>query len=256
MFKTGRLWRIAVPVLLAAVLALAPGTPPAAAQEGPVTAYVNAVDAWATAQSLRRLLPDSGQAGRETRKSAKRRAKETKPTRAQLAKLRFTRERAVTDANNEAVIGELGPGYDPAVVVSDIERNRALMHGMMRRFSGKWSPNNLADVAATALLSGYAAYHGVTSLSGRGCLAVRAAARNGLAKSRRIRRLATERKQTAAEMTEIRMIYLLARLDAARAANDTIVADTIRYEIRGWIREVYSLDVDTVKLTKRGFAGG
>jgi hypothetical protein len=248
--------RIAVPAMLALLLALAQGAPPAAAQEGPVTAYLDAVDAWATAQSLRRMLPDSGQTGREIRKSAKARAKEVKPTKAQLHKLRFVRDPAVTEANNQAVIGELGPGYDPAVVVSDIERNRDLMHGMMRSFSGRWSPNDLADVAATALLGGYAAYHGVATLSGPGCLAVRASARNGLAKSKRIRGLPAERKQTAAEMTEIRLIYLIAQLNAARAANDTIVQDTVRYQIRGWIRDVYSLDVDAVKLTKRGFVGG
>jgi hypothetical protein len=237
-------------------VASAPGAPPAAAQDGPVTAYLDAVDAWATAQTLRRMLPDSGEAGRATRKSAKARAKETKPTKAQLAKLRFVRDPAVTEANDQAVIDQLGPGYDPAVVVADLERNRGLMHGMMRSFSGSWSPNNLADVAATALLAGYAAYHGVTKLSGSGCLAVRAAARNGLAKSKRIRGLPAERKQTGAEMTEIRLIYLLAELNAARAANDTIVQDSVRYKIRRWVRAVYALDVDTVKLTRRGFTGG
>ena len=54
-------------------------------------------------------------------------------------------------------------------------------------------------------------------------------------------------------MTEIRLIYLIAELNAARAANDTIAQDTVRSKIRGWIRDVYSLDVDAVKLTKRGF---
>jgi hypothetical protein len=57
-------------------------------------------------------------------------------------------------------------------------------------------------------------------------------------------------------MTEIRLIYLLAELNAARAANDTIVQDSVRYKIRRWVRDVYALDVDTVKLTKRGFTGG
>jgi hypothetical protein len=248
--------KTAIVVALTLAVAAAPGAPPAAAQEGPVTAYVDAVDAWATAQTLRRMLPDSGRAGRATRESAKARAKETKPTKAQLAKLRFVRDPAVTDANNQAVIAELGPGYDPAAVVSDIERNRDLIHGMMRSFSGRWSPNDLADVAATALLGGYAAYHGVSKLSGPGCLAVRAAARTALAKSKRIRGLRAERKQTGAEMTEIRLIYLLAELNAARTANDTIVQDTVRYKIRRWVRDVYALDVDTVKLTKRGFTGG
>ena len=31
---------------------------------------------------------------------------------------------------------------------------------MLRSFSGTWSPNDLADVAAVALLGGYAAYNG------------------------------------------------------------------------------------------------
>jgi hypothetical protein len=254
------MWRtrkgVGIVALMAVAVALTQSAPPARAQEGPVTAYVDAVDAWATAETLRRMLPDSGEAGRQTRKSAKARAKARKPTKAQLAKLRFVRDPAVTDANHQAVLSELGPGHDQATVVADIERNRRLVHGMMRSFSGRWSPNNLADVAATALLAGYAAYHGATKLSGRGCLAVRAAARSGLATSKRIRRLSSKRKQTGAEMTEIRLIYLLAELNAARAADDTIVQDTVRYKIRGWIRDVFSLDVDAVKLTKRGFVGG
>ncbi len=226
-------------------LALGAAAPPAAAQDG--SAYVNAVDAWASAESLRRLLPDSSRAGSETRKPAKR------PTKTQLARLRFKRDPAVTQRNQQAVIDALGPGYDPAVVVADLERNRALVHAMLRSFSGSWSANDLADVAAVALLGGYAAYNGKTTLSSRGSLAVRASARDGLGGSKRIRALAAERKQTAAEMTEIRLIYLVAALNAARAAGDEPALDSARAKLRGWLRDVYSLDVDDVKLTKRGF---
>jgi hypothetical protein len=234
-------------LLPALVVVLAPSAPLAGAQDGP--AYVDAVGAWATAESLRRLLPDSSRAGREPRQPAK----TSKPTKAQLAKLRFKRDPAVTQSNNQAIVDQLGPGYDPAVVVADIERNRGLVHQMLRSFSGSWSPNDVADIAATALLSGYAAYTGKTQLSSRGSLAVRAGARAGLAASRRVRALAAERKQTVAEMTEIRLIYLIAGLNAARAAGDAIEQDSARSAIRGWIRDVYSLDIARVKLTKRGF---
>ncbi len=242
-------------VVLIGTAALAPS--PAAAQiDPPIMDPLGAVDAWATAESLRRMLPDSSQAGREARKPPKARAKEKPPTRRQLAKLRFKRDSDVTQANNQAVVDLLGPEYDPAVVVADLERNRGLVHDMMRGFDGHWSPRNLADVAATALLGGYAAYHGKDQLSSRGSLAVRKAARAGLARSKRIRTLSAARKQTGAEMTEIRFIYRLTALNAARMAGDSTDLDIARYQIRTWIRDVYSLDVDAVKLTKRGVKTG
>jgi hypothetical protein len=245
--------------LTSVVLALAVGVgvvlpAGASAQDGPVTAHLDAVGAWASAESLRRLLPDGRSAGRESRRSSSARARPRRATAAQLRKLRFRRSATVTRRNQQAVVDRL-PGHDPAVVVADLERNRAAIHRMMRGFRGSWSPNDLADVAAVTLLSSYAAFHDRFELSGKGSLAVRSAARHALARRAKVRRLSPARKQTAAEMTEIRLIYALTRLNAARAsrADDPHSFAAARYEIRTFVRDVYGLDVQRVRLTSRGF---
>jgi hypothetical protein len=55
-------------------------------------------------------------------------------------------------------------------------------------------------------------------------------------------------------MTEVRMIYGIARLLSARerdAVHDVSIAES---EIRIWIREVYDLDVERLRLTSKGLA--
>jgi hypothetical protein len=238
-------------VVTGVLVVTAPAT--ASAQDGPVTAYVDAVDAWSTAARLQQLLPDSGSTGTAVRRAARRHKHERKATRAQLRRLRFTRRASVTERNVADVAAQL-PGVDPATVAADIERNRALAHRQMRSFDGHWSSNNVADVAAFALLSAYAGYHDRSSLSARGSLAVLRAARNGLARSRSLRRVSATDKQTAVEMTEIRMIYALAALSQARTSGTAADVSIAQSKIRRWIRDVYKLDVDAVRLTRRGFA--
>ena len=238
--------------LLVATLAIGPSS--AAAQtDAPINDPLGAVEAWTDAESLRRLLPESGSAGRENRKPPERRARARKPTKRHLATLRFSRDPQVTEANNQAVIDKLGPGYDPAAVVADIERNRVLAHDAMRAFRGRWRPNDLADVASFVLLSGYAAYHDRSTLSDEGCLAVRRAARQGLAGNKAVRRTPKADKQTAAEMSEIRMIYAIGDLNFAVAAGDAAAISEARQKIRGWIRDAYAFDVRSARLTRRGF---
>jgi hypothetical protein len=159
----------------------------------------------------------------------------------------------VTAANNAAVVAQLGPGRDPQTVVADIERNRRLAHQHMRSLPGRWNANVLGDVAAYVLLSGYAAYHGRASLPGASVRAVQRTARNGLALRKRIRQTSDADKQTAAEMSEIRMIYSLAALSAARAAGDGDTVEETRWEIRTWVRDVYGLDLERARLTRHGF---
>jgi hypothetical protein len=243
--------RVVICIIVGLLVVMMPAT--ASAQDGPVTAYVDAVDAWSTAARLQQLLPDSGSTGSAVRRAARQHARVPKATRAQLRRLRFTRRESVTERDMADVAAQL-PGVDPAAVAADIERNRGLAHQRMRSFAGDWSPNNLADVAAFALLSAYAGYHDRSSLSARGSLAVLRAARNGLARSRSLRRVSAGEKQMAAEMTEIRMIYALAALREARTsgtADDVSIAES---KIRRWIRDVYKLDVEAVRLTRRGFA--
>jgi hypothetical protein len=231
-------------VAITAVLAILPAT--ARAQDGPVTAYIDAVDAWATAARLQQLLPASGRAG----EAARRRARVPKATPKQLRRLRIKRRASITRRNNDQVAAQL-PGVDPATVAADIERNRNLAHRRIRSFG--WTPNNLADVAAFALLSAYSGYHERDRLSARGSRAVRRAARNGLARSRKLRRVSAREKQTAAEMTEVRMIYAIAELQRARAGGDSADVSIAESEIRIWVRDVYHLDVEAVRLTARGF---
>jgi hypothetical protein len=243
--------RLALTGLLLAV-ALA-GPPAASAQiDAPITDPLGAVQAWATAESLRRLLPDGTNAGHSTQ-PARPHARRPKPTRAQVAKLRFRRDPAVTARNIEAVVAEMGPGHDAGEVIADIERNRGRAHRHLRSLSGRWSANDLGDIAAYVLLSGYAAYNDRPKLPSRAVLAVKRSARNGLARSKRIRRTSNADKQTAAEMSEIRMMYSLAALSAARAAGDDGTAEETRWEIRTWVREVYGLDLERARLTRRGF---
>jgi hypothetical protein len=235
----------------AALLALSwVAVPRAQAQiDAPISDPLGAVQAWATAESLARLLPD----GRSAVPARRAPAHPRRATRSQLAKLRFTRESRVTAANNAKVVAQLGPGHDPQTVVADIERNRRLAHEHMRSLAGRWSPNDLGDVAAYVLLSGYAAYHDRPSLPAASVRAVQRSARNGLALRPRIRRTSNADKQTAAEMSEIRMIYSLAALGAARAAGDASSAEETQWEIRTWVRDVYGLDLERARLTRRGF---
>jgi hypothetical protein len=237
--------------MLLAVTALVAAPTPAPAPDGPETAYLDAVDAWATAARLEQLLPDSGRAGESIRREARRKA--PKATARQIRRLRFKRRADITARNVAAVAAQM-PNVDPSTVAADIERNRKLAHERMRSLSGNWSAGNLADVAAFALLSAYSAYHERPRLSKRGSLAVLRAARNGLARSAKIRRVSASDKQTAAEMTEVRMVYGIAALLSARergATHDMSIAES---GIRIWIRDVYHLDLERVRLTSKGLA--
>jgi hypothetical protein len=232
-------------------VALAGAVAPAAQAQidPPISDPLGAVQAWATAESLARLLPDGSSAvpARHTP------ARPPRATRSQRAKLRFTRDPRVTAANNQKVVAQLGPGHNAQTVVADIERNRRLAHDHMRSLAGRWNPDDLADVAAYVLLSGYAAYRNRPSLPAAAVRAVQRTARNGLALRKRIRRTSNADKQTAAEMSEIRMIYSLAALSAARAAGDGGAAEETRWEMRTWVRDVYGLDLERARLTRRGF---
>ena len=150
-----------------AIAAFASPAAPAAAQTGDLP-YVDAVDAWADGQSLRRLLPGAG--GQSETK------KKRTPTARQLAALRFKRTDAVKRSSYQAVMALLEPGFDPAALATEFDRLTGIAHTGMRGLSGRWSPNNIADVAAYMQLSAYAAYTARTSLSTRGVVAVQRAA--------------------------------------------------------------------------------
>ena len=234
-------------VLVVALAAWALAATPAAAQTAGDLPYVNAVDAWADGQSLHRLLPGAGgQTG-----GKKQRART--PTARQLAALRFKRTDAVQQSSYQAVMALLEPGFDPVAVAAEFDRLTAIAHKAMRGLSGRWSPSNIADVAAFMQLSAYAAYTSRTSLPDRGLAAVQRAARTGMALDRGVRRLSDARTQQAAAMLELRTILRVSDVNVGRIERDAAREQTARAALRSWIKESFGLDVKRVKLTRRGF---
>jgi hypothetical protein len=227
-----------------AIAACALSAAPAAAQTGELP-YVDAVDAWADGQSLRRLLP--GADGKADKPRVK------KPTARQLAALRFKRTEAVKQASYQAVMALLEPGYDPAALIAAFDRVTATAHESMRGLEGRWSPNNIADVAAFIQLSAYAAYTSRRSLPDAGVLAVQRTARTGMALDRRVRRLSDARTQEAAEMLELRTILRVSDLNWGRIEHDPARRRAARAELRSWIKQTFGFDLARVKLTRRGF---
>lgn len=238
--------------IAATLAALAFAPIPASAQTTGEIPYVDAVDAWADGQSLRRTLPGSG-AGAFKKPARPRHGKRPRtPTARQLAALRFKRTKTVTQQNHQAVMQRLEPGYDPATVVAEFDRLTALAHAGMRDWKGRWSPGNIADVAAYMLLNGYGAFHARTSAPDTPILAVQSAARRSMALSRQIRGLSAARKQTAADMLELRTILRISDLNVARQTGDAPREQAARAALRSWIRDVFGVDLERVRLTRAG----
>jgi hypothetical protein len=238
--------------LLAAVAALGFAPVSASAQTVGDIPYIDAVDAWADGQSLRRTLPGSGD-GAITQPSKPRRGNRPNgATARQLASLRFERSEEVTRQNDQAVMALLEPGYDPAAVVAEFDRLRAVVHDGIEGWKGRWSPSNIADVAAYMLLSSYSVYYAKPSVSERGSLAVRSVARNSMALNRQIRRLSDARKQTAADMLELRTIFRLSDINVARMEGDATSEQTAKAQLRAWIKDAFGIDLERVRLTRKG----
>jgi hypothetical protein len=237
--------------LLATAAALALAAVPAQAQTGDLP-YVDAVDAWADGQSLRRTLPGSGDASVTRPSKPARGERPRKATPRQLASLRFEPSEEVTRQNDQAVMALLEPGYDPAAVVAELDRLRAVVHDGIGGWKGRWSPSNIADVSAYMLLSSYSVYYEKPSVSERGSLALRGAARNSMALNRRVRRLSDARKQTAAEMLELRTIFRLSDVNIARMGGDATGEQAAKAQLRAWIKDAFGADLERVRLTRKG----
>jgi hypothetical protein len=225
---------------------------PASAQTTGEIPYVDAVDAWADGQSLRRTLPGSGDGAITTPARSKRGERPKRPTARQLDSLRFERSEQVTQQNDQAVMALLEPGYDPAAVVAEFDRLRAIVHDGIKGWKGRWSANNLGDVAAYMALSSYSVFYATSSVSERGSLVVRSAVRNSMALNRQVRRLTDARKQTAAEMLELRTIFRLSDLNLARMAGDATREQAAKAQLRSWIKDAFGLDLERVRLTSKG----
>jgi hypothetical protein len=236
--------------LLVLGAALAPA--PAGAQDGPVTAYLDAVDAWATGERLRQLLPDETSTTTRPSKPTKPKQRPRQPTRRQLAALRFERTDAIRQQNYQAIMDRLEPGYDPAAVVAEFDRLLAQQHGNMRKSDVRVSSSNIADVAAWTLLLSYAQYHERTTLSDRGVRAVRDAARRSFALDRQARRLADAEAQQVAEKLELRTYLRLGDLFFGRQNADAPREQAALDELSTWIQDVYGVDLERVRFTRKG----
>ena len=123
----------------------------------------------------------------------------------------------------------------------------------MRGLSGRWSPNNIADVAAYMQLNAYAAFASRPSLGDRAVAAVQRGARTRMALDRRVRRLSHARAQEAAEMLALRTILRISDLNIGRIEGNAAREQAAGAELRSWIKQTFGLDVKRVKLTRRGF---
>lgn len=85
----------------------------------------------------------------------------------------------------------------------------------------------------------------------RGSEAVRRDVREDPASDRRVRRLSHARKQTAAEMLELRVIFLLTDYNNALEAGDAAGVAAAKAQIRSWIRTAFEIDLKRVKLTRK-----
>ncbi|ADB53280.1 DUF6683 family protein [Conexibacter woesei] len=238
--KTGA--RTLLGAIAAGVLLALPG--PASAQlDGPATPYVDAVGAWANAQTLRRDLESGGGTGTApARGRAPRRA-----TARQLAALRFTPSAGVTRANDDAVIAKLPSSYDPVRVRAVLAELRAEGRKVLR--ANGLRGNDLGDVATFDLMLLYLVYHDLRSDPPRAAVAaLRREVRNDIAANPATVRLSDARKQTAAEMIDMKRTFLLADWPA-----DALGRSDRRAEIRTWVRAAFGVDLRAVRLTARGF---
>jgi hypothetical protein len=235
--------------LLAATAALGPAPLPASAQTVGELPYIDAVDAWADSQSLGTTLRGSTDGSGFAEPADQRPAR---PSARQLAGLRFARTRAVTERNYQAVMDLLEPGFDPAAVVAEFDRLQALVSKAMRDQGNGWSPNNIAHVSAYMLLSAYGVFHSRPTLPRRSSLAVRTAARNSMALDRRLRGLSDARKQTAVEVLVLRTILRVSDVNVARLEHDATRERAAKAELRSWIREVFSVDLERIRLSRDG----
>jgi hypothetical protein len=143
-----------------------------------------------------------------------------------------------------------GASVDPATLRAQLDAAKRQFRSVMGKLG--WSPTDLGDTATFAFLQGYVTWreNGVVA---QGALApLRRQVRDDLARQRSVRRLSDARKQEIAEILELRTIFFLDSRNDAAAAGDAAGAAIARAQMRDWIRAVYGVDVNDVKLTRHG----
>jgi hypothetical protein len=183
-----------------------------------------------------------------TKKAKKKKHERVKPpTRRQLATLRFKPSANVTEGVYQRVLDE-AVGVDPAQLTAQLDAAKASFRGVMKRLH--WRVTDLGDMAAFSFVQGYITWYEDGNVPPRGLKLLRRDVRANLARQRAVRRLSDARQQEIAEILELRVIFFLdQRDDAVRAGESTAVA---RAEMRDWTKSIFGVDVNRVRLTKRG----
>jgi hypothetical protein len=188
--------------------------------------------------------------GRGSDKPKQRKQRVRRPSPRQLAALRFVPAPEVTQGVYQRVIDEVGPSIDPAVLTGQLDAAKTEFREFLERI--RWSSSNLADVAAFSLVQGYVTWHQVTRLSEPGLKALRRDVRANLALQKRVRRLSDARQQEIAEILELRVIFFLDARNDAVALGDSAGVAVARADIREWTETIFDVDVNEIRLTRRG----
>jgi hypothetical protein len=140
---------------------------------------------------------------------------------------------------------------DPAFVTAELDRikaeyRRALVDSL------HWRGDDLGDVYAFSLLQAYIKVRGREPAQAP-IARLRREVRDDIALQKRVRRLPDARKQEAAEALELRTLFLISDMVKAQMAGDAAAEASARAAMRTWAKDVYGIDVDKVRLTRRGF---
>lgn len=225
----------------------------------------------ALSQSILSNTRDAGSGGggsRQPKRNAKKRQR--KPTQRQLRTLRFAPDPVVTEVNNARLAGVLLATCPPeraycppshADLIAGLlpaGQFRASFDRNLEALAGG-SPNNLADVAAGAVLLAWEAQRSepgrqptFTSAEQAGAKRFLRGTRAALAVVGRIRRMPDADQQRVAEtlanVTQHGISLQYAYLAQDDTATAVIVAEYLRDVMRRWLK----VDVDALRLTRRG----
>jgi hypothetical protein len=171
-------------------------------------------------------------------------------TRGQLATLRFTRAPHVTQGVYKRVIDQVGVSVDPVVLTAQLDGAKATFREVLARVG--WSASDLGDIAAFSLVQGYITWHQIGHVSQPGLKVLRREVRDNLALQKAVRRLSDARQQEIAEILELRVIFFRDAYANARASGESVDVAVARAQTREWIETIFGVDVNEVRLTRRG----
>jgi hypothetical protein len=183
---------------------------------------------------------------------AKPKPKAKPPTKAQLARLRFTRRIAVQNSVFQQAI-DASPGWDPALLASELARLTALNHDRLRQAG--WDPDNLADTVSASIFLTYLTWKGTIDKP-QPKVAVRGVirqARQQLGAIRAVRRLGDVRKQRISQTLEVSRIFLFDVYADAVASGDPAEVLDARRRVRDWMIDTLGIDPKRIRLTSKGF---